>query len=256
MSITLSVSDQAVKLSFVVDGQTPGSPRFENFIESSRKTFTMQKGPVTQSGALRTNGQRNSFSYPPRGGTAPAIIPESSQPRQPICCSPGVECLFFEEPPRYGASTAGKSSGDTPTLLKPSPWIACQLSSTLSTASLPPPPPILVLLSATARDDTLLRRNLQTQPLSLMPPHSAWRNCLSFEGIKLHYSVLANFTACAASFLQKQIRCLAIRDNPCLGDLFIAIRMVAACVPYYLRLIWNKIWKRGGKNFEVIKRIC
>ncbi len=60
---------------------------------------------------------------------------------------------------------------------------------------------------------------------------------------------LASFTARGASFMQKQIRCPAVNDNPRLGGLFIAISMGAACAPSYVRnahLIWNKIWKRRG----------
>ena len=55
---------------------------------------------------------------------------------------------------------------------------------------------------------------------------------------------LASFTACAASFMQKQMKWPAVNDNPRLGGLFIAISVGTACAPSYVRLMSNGIWPK------------
>jgi hypothetical protein len=55
---------------------------------------------------------------------------------------------------------------------------------------------------------------------------------------------LASFTACAASFIQKQMKWPAVNDNPRLGGLFIAISVGTACAPSYVRLMTNGIWPK------------
>jgi hypothetical protein len=62
---------------------------------------------------------------------------------------------------------------------------------------------------------------------------------------------LASFTACAASFMQKQMRWPAVHDNPRHSGLFIAISMGTVCAPNYVRLMMKLFEIDYGKYFSL-----